>query len=331
MENIRVYSSPETVIFLGIFIVHNGTAQFTDTPRDMEALSFVSSNQNVLLITGVGASAENIESMLKSLRDAVSPNGSAALEHMDRISAVGLPPNSYDVVLCGFPAAPVSQYSSQLLSQIAQTMVSSGHLHIRENAGRSPDDISFDLKLAGFVDISTSLEDDGVIKATCKTPAYAPGSASQLKLSSTSCDTTAVILAAIDQLSSDTTKAIWTLASDDFADGDLFADDGEEFLDDEDKAMASTAPTRDDCEVVGGSRKACKNCSCGRADAEVGNSKQMSVDQTMTAAGPIPASSCGNCYLGDAFRCASCPYLGMPAFKPGEQVKLSGRQLKADA
>lgn len=101
-------------------------------------------------------------------------------------------------------------------------------------------------------------------------------------------------------------STVWKL--DDVVDDDLIDDD--DLLDESDKVK----PTETSLRVCGttGKRKACKDCSCGLAE-ELNGEK---VDEEPKK------SSCGSCYLGDAFRCASCPYLGMPAFKPGEKVLL---------
>jgi len=103
------------------------------------------------------------------------------------------------------------------------------------------------------------------------------------------------------------------LNDDDEDDDDLVDEDALLMLENANGMMAPPDMTArnkaagDDC----GGRKACDNCTCGRAEQEAGEA----VAKPQVA----PSSSCGNCAKGDAFRCAGCPYLGKPAFKPGEE------------
>ncbi|GIX75603.1 anamorsin homolog, partial [Caerostris extrusa] len=117
---------------------------------------------------------------------------------------------------------------------------------------------------------------------------------------------------------------IWMLSADDTLDENVELIDEDDLLDEED--LKKPDPSTLKVCATTKQRKACKNCSCGLAE-ELEQEVAAKVEKNRSA----PASSCGNCYLGDAFRCASCPYLGMPAFKPGEKIVLSDNQLKADA
>lgn len=65
--------------------------------------------------------------------------------------------------------------------------------------------------------------------------------------------------------------------------------------------------------------KPCANCSCGlREIYEASQEKEAAEAKAQPA-----ESSCGKCYLGDAFRCAACPFRGQPAFEPGDKLKLA--------
>lgn len=69
--------------------------------------------------------------------------------------------------------------------------------------------------------------------------------------------------------------------------------------------------------------KACANCSCGRKELEdkVGAEEAKNKLEKGTV-----RSACGSCYLGDAFRCETCPYRGQPAFKAGTKVELDSKE-----
>jgi len=86
-------------------------------------------------------------------------------------------------------------------------------------------------------------------------------------------------------------------------------------------------------------KKACKGCTCGLAEIEAeevkgrrvvvldgtesGETKEVELTEKerlakVAVAASKATSSCGSCYLGDAFRCASCPYMGESAVLFGE-------------
>lgn len=91
----------------------------------------------------------------------------------------------------------------------------------------------------------------------------------------------------------------------------------EDSLLEHDEASNNSAIRAPVCNTEVTVRKPCRNCTCGLAQKEVISS----IDQSILK--DEPTSNCGSCYLGDAFRCSSCPYRGLPAFKLGEKVKFN--------
>eukprot|EP01137_Pigoraptor_chileana_P031364 Opistho-2@19088 len=302
----------------------------------------VGSAQHVLLVGSPAAPADGIAAALTDLRGAISD---VVFEQVDRIVAAKLPAASFDAVVSGYIAPAAFTHSSDVLEEFARLLKPSGSVFIREPvvedgksvshggvAVRTAQQLASAIKLAGLIDTVATVggEDVAAVAAFWKTSEISGVSIGQASAKKPSYEVgaTAKLSFGIKKPAAPAaaTEKIWRINATDFGDddADLVADD-DSLLDASDRAKPTAeslkAKTADDCEVgPGGKKRACKDCTCGRAEEEAqGFIKEEA------------KSSCGSCYLGDAFRCSTCPYLGMPAFKPGEKIVLSDRQLKADA
>jgi hypothetical protein len=212
------------------------------------------------------------------------------------------------VVLC-------SQADAAVLGAVAKLLKPGASVAVQLQQEQA--DISSVMLLSGFTNCQSSCT-AGVTQVTGQTPDFAVGSKDSIRLKPKAA------AAAAPAAASKAANA-WLLAGDDL-DGDELMDD-EDLLTEEDRQRPAVSK-QDDCEVgAGGARKACKNCSCGRAEAEAkGEKVQLTAEMLEN-----PQSSCGNCSLGDAFRCAGCPYRGLPSFETGKPIQLPADFLTADA
>ncbi|KAJ7047644.1 DUF689-domain-containing protein [Mycena alexandri] len=214
--------------------------------------------------------------------------------------------------------------AASLLSQLREGLQPLGTLHLHDAAATT---FPSELTLAGF----TTLSADGTLIA--QKPAATQIAALPLKKAG------AASLPLLNRKKTDpaTKKALWALSA-----PTAPSIDAEALLTAADRKRP--VPT---CEPVNAGqprrKKACKGCSCGLRELEEeeartgkvvlldgsqeGGAVEVSQDErarlvAAAKATPKATSSCGSCFLGDAFRCASCPYLGLPAFQPGEKVEI---------
>lgn len=213
--------------------------------------------------------------------------------------------------------------SDAVLDAVVRVLAPGGALELVSAASAtSPVDIASskrDLLFAGLANVNVV----GQV-ATASKPAVAVGTSAPLKFAPGPSPAPASASSSTSASSSGATSA-WSLSAADLAEEDLV---------DEASLLARDpieAKPVYDCGTGSGPRKACKNCSCGLADEEQAQAAAASrAAMGMDAAAPPPGgpgsktkSSCGNCSLGDAFRCAGCPSLGLPAWKEeGDKVKI---------
>ncbi|CAO3663340.1 unnamed protein product [Umbelopsis vinacea] len=331
--------------------------------------AIVNSGDQILFVAPSTSDQKHLVDAKSAFQNQVGSDGVVAFEAMERVSEAPLHNGTYNSIHSNLVFPSVASHSPQALSQYLKALKPGGSVYLVEPVlitdlsntscpiTRKESDIVSMLKLAGFVDVavesSTSVSDEALndffkawgvtkrvdqavsrlsgkfatVQIVAKKPTYEVGKKFALNFKKNP--------AKVEEQ-----KKVWTIA---VSEEDAELEDEDLLLDEEDKIKPSKEALirPDDCEMTDGRRKACKNCTCGRADMmdeEESNNvvtldmMDETADDEIVEVDPTPkkVGGCGSCALGDAFRCSTCPYLGMPAFQEGERITLNSGMFASD-
>jgi hypothetical protein len=267
---------------------------------------------------------------------------------LDRLALglVSLPQSTYDVITLLSDADSSRRESQNLLTReilalLVKALKNGGHLRSQDGTFGATDGPEKNEAIlaglspqpgVGFVKVDYGAQVSVPLKFGKKKTSEAAGG---LKKGHTNGDSVSVPLNGKRKSVDDALPAGVGFDDGTYEDSDDELIDEDTLLDEEDLKRPIKIPT--ECKPKAKRRRACKDCTCGLAqklEAEdkarrenadnALNTLKLQADDLAEVDFTVPGKvgSCGNCSLGDAFRCDGCPYIGLPAFKPGEEVRL---------
>ncbi|EPY49418.1 anamorsin family protein [Schizosaccharomyces cryophilus OY26] len=268
------------------------------------------------------------EQELKHVFSLIDASSERELQMIDRVQTnlVTLPVNKYVSVIVALDNANWSSVLTPIFPQVFACIQPGGSLRVYSSVGGNDESFEMTALMAGWIIES---KNPWILSRPAQVEAV------PIKLNRSKDGVSNDIKKPLDSLKSKKQVALSSI-QDGGEDDDLDVIDEDELIDGADRTDENVLRPPE-CEPAPGKKKrACKNCTCGMREMEQKESSKASaqlepvklsdtgeIDFTEKLKSKNAVSSCGNCYLGDAFRCSGCPYIGLPAFNPGDPIVLA--------